>query len=412
MLEILAPCGSPESLDAALNAGADAVYLGLSSFSARKNAVNFKFDELKAGVKKAHRQGVKVYAAINTLIFDDEIKELEKTVLQAEEAEVNAVIVQDLGAANVIKKISPNLNLHASTQMTVTSASGAEFVKKHGFKRVVLPRELSFEEIKKITCSVDIETEVFVHGALCVCLSGQCLLSAVIGGRSGNRGLCAQPCRLNYTCGERENVLSLKDLSLIDELKRLEEAGVTSAKIEGRMKRPEYVEAAAGQCRASLSGEKTDMGLLRSVFSRSGFTKSYFDGSFSHMSGIRRKEDSEGSGEALKEIRSFYRQPYKKYKLHVSVTAKKDTPLHCKAICGDLEAEVCGKAPQKAIKRSTDEKEIAERMSKFGGTVFEAETVKCIADKNIAVSAAALNELRRNLTKQLEDKIEEKTKKT
>lgn len=411
MLEILAPCGSPESLNAALNAGADAVYLGLSSFSARKNAVNFTFDDLKAGVKKAHRYGVKVYAAINTLVFDDEIKELEKTVIQAKEAEVNAVIVQDLGAAKIIKKLAPELKLHASTQMTVTSASGAAFAKKYGFTRIVLPRELSLEEIKKITSHTDIETEVFVHGALCVCVSGQCLLSAVIGGRSGNRGLCAQPCRLNYICGKRENVLSLKDLSLIDELKRLEKAGVTSAKIEGRMKRPEYVEAVTGQCKAALNGEKTDIGLLKTVFSRSGFTKGYFDESFSEMSGIRRKEDAEGSEEALKEIRKLYRQPLKRYKIDITIVAKKNTPLYCKAVCGDIISEVYGEIPQKAINRNIDEKEISERIGKFGGTVFEAASIKCSADKGIAIPAAVLNGLRRRLAEQLEDKIEEKTKK-
>lgn len=411
MLEILAPCGSPESLNAALNAGADAVYLGLPSFSARKNAVNFGFEELKEGVKKAHRQGVKVYAAVNTLVFDDEIKELEKTIKQAKEAEVNGVIVQDLGAVQVIKRLAPELKLHASTQMTVTSASGAEFAKSIGFKRVVLPRELSFDEIKEITANTDIETEVFVHGALCVCLSGQCLLSAIIGGRSGNRGLCAQPCRLGYTCGENKNVLSLKDLSIIDELRRLEEAGVTSAKIEGRMKRPEYVEAAVRQCRAALNGETADTELLRKVFSRSGFTKGYFDGSFKDMSGIRRKEDSEGAEEALKAIRELYRQPYKRYKIDFTVRAKKDSPLYCKAVCGDIEAEVYGEVPQKAINRSTEEKEISDRIGKLGGTVFEADKIFCTADKGIAVSAAAVNGLRRSAIEALEDKIEEKTKK-
>lgn len=410
MLEILAPCGSPESLDAALNAGADAVYLGLSSFSARKNAVNFGFEELKTGVKKAHRQGVRVYAAINTLVFDDELRELEKAVDQAKEAEVNGVIVQDLGAARLIKELAPELKLHASTQMTVTSVSGAEFAKSMGFKRVVLPRELSFDEMKEISAKADIETEVFVHGALCVCVSGQCLLSAMIGGRSGNRGLCAQPCRLNYTCGKRENVLSLKDLSLIEELKRLEEAGITSAKIEGRMKRPEYVEAATRQCKAALKGEKADTELLRKVFSRSGFTKGYFDGSFKDMSGIRRKEDSEGTEEALKEIRGLYRQPFKRYKIDLTVRAKKDAPLYCRAVCGDIEAEVFGEVPQKAINRPTEEKELADRISKLGGTVFEAGEVICTADKDIAVSAAALNGLRRKVVEALEDKIEEKTK--
>lgn len=410
MLEILAPCGSPEALDAALNAGADAVYLGLSSFSARRNAANFSFDELKSGVKKAHRQGAKVYAAINTLVFDDEIKELEKTVNQAVEAKVNGVIAQDLGAACIIKRLAPEMRLHASTQMTVTSLSGAEFAKSMGFKRVVLPRELSFEEIKEIAAKADIETEVFVHGALCVCLSGQCLLSAIIGGRSGNRGLCAQPCRLNYTCGERENVLSLKDLSLIDELRRLEEAGVTSAKIEGRMKRPEYVEAAVRQCKAALNGEKANTELLRKVFSRSGFTKGYFDNSFSDMSGIRRKEDSEGTEEALKKIRGLYsRQPFKRYKVDFTVAAKKGVQIYCKAECGDIKAEVYGDIPQKAINRSTNEKELADRISKLGGTVFEPGKISCTADKDIVVSASALNGLRRMAIEKLEDKIEEKT---
>lgn len=412
MLEILAPCGSPESLEAALNAGADAVYLGLSSFSARRNAANFGFEELKTGVKKAHRYGVKVYTAINTLVFDDEMKELEKAVCQAAQAEADGVIVQDYGVAAVIKEIAPELRLHASTQMTVTSASGAEFAAKNGFKRVVLPRELTFEEIKEITSSVDIETEVFVHGALCVCLSGQCLLSAVIGGRSGNRGLCAQPCRLNYTCGSRENVLSLKDLSLVDELKRLEEAGVTSAKIEGRMKRPEYVAAAVGQCRAALRGEKTDMGLLRSVFSRSGFTKGYFDGSFSDMGGIRQKEDAEGTSEALKKIRELYKQPRKRFTVDLNVEVKRDKPVYCKARCKDITVEARGIIPQPAVNRSVEEKEIADRISKLGGTVFEAGRISCDIDKGLSVSAAAVNELRRNIVERLSDSIEERTKRT
>lgn len=274
----------------------------------------------------------------------------------------------------------------------------------------MLPRELSFEEIKEITSKTDIETEVFVHGALCVCLSGQCLLSAIIGGRSGNRGLCAQPCRLNYTCGERENVLSLKDLSLIDELKRLEEAGVTSAKIEGRMKRPEYTEAATRQCKAALNGEMTDIELLRKVFSRSGFTKGYFNGSFDDMSGVRRKEDSEGTEEALKKIRTLYRQPFKRYKIDLTVKAKKNEPLYCKAVCGNLEAEVSGEIPQTAKNRSTEEIELKERIGKLGGTVFEANKINCIADKGIAVSAAEINGLRRKVIEALEDKIEEKTK--
>lgn len=410
MLEILAPCGSPESLEAALNAGADAVYLGLSSFSARRNAANFTFDELKAGVKKAHRYGVRVYAALNTLVFDDEMKELEKAVCQIAQAEADGVIVQDFGVAEAVKRTAPRLRLHASTQMTLTSAGGAEFAAKNGFKRIVLPRELSFDEIKNITSKADIETEVFVHGALCVSLSGQCLLSAVIGGRSGNRGLCAQPCRLNYTCGGRENALSLKDLSLVDELKRLEEAGVTSAKIEGRMKRPEYVAAAVGQCRAALRGQKPDTELLRSVFSRSGFTKGYFDGSFSDMSGVRQREDSEGTAEALKLIRARYKEPCKRYKVDFNVEVKKDKPIVCTASCGDIKVRALGATPQTAISRSLEEKELSVRLGKLGGTVFEAGRISCDIDKGLSVSAAAVNELRRTAVELLGDRIEEKTK--
>lgn len=412
MLEILAPCGSPESLEAALNAGADAVYLGLSSFSARRNAENFSFEELKQGIKKAHRYGVKVYVALNTLLFDGELKEFENAVGQVWEARADGAIVQDYGAASVIKEIAPKLRLHASTQMTVTSAGGARFAAQNGFSRVVLPRELSFNEIKEITAKTEIETEVFVHGALCVSVSGQCLLSAMIGGRSGNRGLCAQPCRLGYTCGGKEYVLSLKDLSLTDELKRLEEAGVASAKIEGRMKRPEYVAAAVGQCRAALRGEKTDTELLRALFSRSGFTKGYFDGSFSDMSGIRRREDAEGTEAALKTVRSLYRQPCKRYKIDFEVIIKRDKAIFCKArSCdGSIFAEAFGEVPQTAINKSIGEKDVADRIGKLGGTVFEAGEIVCEVDRGLSVSAAALNELRRDVLEKLSDCIEERTK--
>ncbi len=411
MLEILAPCGNAESLTAALNSGADAVYLGLKSFSARRNAANFSANELKTAVKTAHRQGVRVYVTLNTLVFDDEIKSLENTINEISEAKADGVIVQDFGVVKKIKEIAPNLRLHSSTQMTVTSASGAGFALKQGFSRVVLPRELSFEEIKRITSMVDIETEVFVHGALCVCVSGQCLLSAVIGGRSGNRGLCAQPCRLNYRCDNRENVLSLKDLSLINELRTLEQAGVTSAKIEGRMKRPEYVAAAVYQCRAALRGEKTDEELLKRVFSRSGFTKGYFDGSFSDMQGIRQKEDAEGSAEALAQIRQLYKSPCKRFSLDMKIIIKKGQPVCCKAKCNDISVCVYGQAPEKAVKHSISEEEIAIRMGKLGGTVFELGSLKCVLDDGLSVSASGLNELRRKAVDEISNMIAENIEK-
>lgn len=411
MLEILAPCGSPETLEAALNSGADAVYLGLSSFSARRNAANFTFDEFADSVRTAHRQGTRVYVTLNTLVFDDELPELKKAILRIAEAKADGVIVQDFGVVRLIKELAPSLRLHASTQMTVTSASGAEFALKQGFSRVVLPRELSLEEIKAITSRVDIETEVFVHGALCVCLSGQCLLSAIMGGRSGNRGLCAQPCRLNYRSGERDYALSLKDLSLIERLGDLEEAGVTSAKIEGRMKRPEYVAAAVQSCRKVLNGEKADMELLRTVFSRSGFTESYFDGTMSNMQGIRQKEDSEGLSRALSSIRQLYREPYKRYVIDFEVNVKAGCPVSCTAFCDSFTETVTGDVPQKAINRSTTEEDIINRMGKLGGTVFKAGKISVNTESGLSVSAAALNELRRRavdgISEQLAQSLEE-----
>lgn len=405
MLEILAPCGNEESFNAALNSGADAVYLGLKSFSARRNAANFSGDELEKAVDTAHRQGVRVYVTLNTLVFDDEIAELEKTVEEISRTKADGVIVQDLGVVKKVRVIAPDLRLHASTQMTVTSASGAEFALKQGFSRVVLPRELSLEEIRNITSRVEIETEVFVHGALCVCLSGQCLLSAVIGGRSGNRGLCAQPCRLNYRCDDRENVLSLKDLSLINDLRALEQAGVTSAKIEGRMKRPEYVAAAVYQCRMALRGEKADEKLLGKVFSRSGFTKGYFDGSFSDMQGIRQKEDAEGSTEALAQIRQLYKSPYKRFVLDMEITVKGGQPICCKADCNGISVCVYGDIPQNAVNRSVTEDEIAAQMGKLGGTVFENGSLHCFLDKGLFVPASALNFLRRKAVNEISGKI-------
>lgn len=409
MLEILAPCGSAESLDAALNTGADAVYLGMKTFSARKNASNFDFGELSQAVEKSHMQGVKVYIALNTLFFDDETDKLKETIQQIEKSGADAVIVQDLGIAQLVKRTAPRLRLHASTQMTVTSASGALFAKQNGFSRVVLPRELSYEEIADITSKADIETEVFVHGALCVCLSGQCLLSAAIGGRSGNRGLCAQPCRLNYTCGSRQNVLSLKDLSIIDELQKLEAAGVTSAKIEGRMKRPEYVAAAVSQCRAALKGESTDTGLLRSVFSRSGFTKGYFDSSFSNMQGVRSKEDAEGNSEAMSKLRQLYRSPYKRFTLDMHIEIRADRPISCLVTCGELHAAATGVVPQPALTRPATSSEIVDRISKLGGTVFTAGKITCDIDNGLSVPASAVNELRRKAVEEISRLIAVKT---
>ena len=240
--ELLAPSGSMESLKSAVLAGANAVYLGGRLFNARAYASNFNDTDLEYAVNYCHLRKVKVYVTVNILISDIEFFEFDKFIRTIDKIGVDAVIVQDIGAAIYIKKIAPNLKLHASTQLTVYDKYGAEYLKKIGFKRVVLARELSKEKIAEINKNVDIETEIFVHGAMCVCYSGQCLMSSMIGGRSGNRGKCAQPCRLVYSAGNKKGtLLSLKDMCLIDHLKEIEKTGVSSLKIEGRMKGPDYV---------------------------------------------------------------------------------------------------------------------------------------------------------------------------
>lgn len=408
MLEILAPCGSFDSLTAALNSGADAVYLGLDSFSARKNAANFTAEQLCEAVKLCHLSGVKVNVTMNTLVRDDELPALEKAIEDVAASKADAMIVQDFAVAELAKKIEPKLRLHASTQMTITGVSGAEFARKNGFSRVVLARELSKKQIEEIVRNVDIETEVFVHGALCVCVSGQCYMSAMLGGRSGNRGLCAQPCRLNFNEGGRENILSLKDLSVINNLRELQDIGVTSAKIEGRMKRPEYVAAAVTQCRKALAGEEINTELLENVFSRSGFTQGYYNDNFKSMQGVRTKEDVISAPKAFSQLHELYKAPFKRFKVDFEITAEESEPLLCTAKTDGIEISVSGEAPQKALNRETTAEEIVERMNKLGGTVYSAgkTTVKCA--KGLSVSAAVLNDLRRKAVNALSEAILEK----
>lgn len=407
MLEILAPCGGAESLTAAVNSGANAVYLGETAFSARRNAENFTPEQLREAVRLCHLSGVKVHVALNTLVFDTELDKLEKTVEMIADCGVDAVIVQDFGVAKTIKKIA-DIPLHASTQMTVTSVSGAEMAKEAGFSRVVLAREMSLKEIERVVKSVDIETEIFVHGAICVCLSGQCYMSAMLGGRSGNRGLCAQPCRLNFTCDKRENVLSLKDLSLIPHLREIEKIGVASVKIEGRMKRPEYVAAAVTACRKALAGETPDMENLRAVFSRSGFTDSYYNGTFEKMQGVRTKEDVTAAPKAINELKQLYKDVYKRYSVDISAEIHDGQPSECTAECDGVSVTVTGGVPQQAINKPSTAEDIAARLSKLGGTVFEPGKVSCNIDSGLILSASAVNSLRRDVIDKLSEKIIER----
>ncbi len=405
MIEILAPCGGEEQLTAALDTGADAVYLGVTAFSARRNAKNFTLEQLSAAARRCRICGVKLYVTLNTLVFDDELDELAKTAAMTEEAGADGVIVQDMGAARVIHRAAPSLRLHASTQMTVTSAAGAEFARKQGFSRVVLAREMSLDEIERVVRNVDIETEVFVHGALCVCVSGQCLMSAMYGGRSGNRGLCAQPCRLDVTCGERHNVLSLKDLSVIERLRELDRIGVTSAKIEGRMKRPEYVAAAVTACRDVLAGRKPDTDTLRRVFSRSGFTDGYYTGKLRDMQGIRTPDDA-ASADTLAKLRQLYAKPYKRRTFDVSLTVRAGEPVTAEVRCGDTAFTLgTGIVPEKAVNRAITADELRERLSKTGGTVYTLGNAETELDEGLMLSASAVNSLRRDILAELDERL-------
>ena len=305
--EILAPVGGQEQLLAAVRSGADAVYFGLQSFNARRNAENFAGEGLKDTIAYCRAGNVKVYITVNILVKDGEISDMQKAVDTAAEAGADAIIVQDLAVARYIRDRWPGLSMFASTQMVCHNAEGVRELQKLGFKRVVLARELSLKEIKSVIDETGAETEVFVHGAHCMSVSGACYMSAMIGGRSGNRGLCAQPCRLDWQLNGKNYALSLKDLSYVEHMRELADAGVTSFKIEGRMKRAEYVAAAVTACRKSLAGEKPDMDTLRSVFSRSGFTDGHLTGKRGpSMFGTRTKEDVTAAAGVFKKLQAIY----------------------------------------------------------------------------------------------------------
>lgn len=293
MIEILSPAGGFESVIAAAENGADAVYLGQKRFSARSGAHNFTPEELAEAVRYCHARGIQVHQALNTILFDDELADAAETIRIAAECGVDALIVQDLAVMRLAKELCPDMPLHASTQLSIHSVQGALMMQELGFSRVVLSRELSLTEIEAVVKAVSIETEVFVHGALCMSLSGQCYLSAMIGSHSANRGGCAGTCRMPFTAtGKPDHCLSLKDVCLADYIGKLEEIGVTSLKIEGRMKRPEYTAAATAAFAQAKRGEPYDRDQLQSVFSRSGFTDGYITGKTGpHMFGTRQKED-------------------------------------------------------------------------------------------------------------------------
>ena len=412
-LEILAPAGSPEHLIPALRCGADAVYLGLKEMSARAHAVNFTPEELETAVFDCHVRGVKVYLTLNTLVKERETRAAMEAVRLACEAGVDAVIVQDLGLAARIKKAAPDIPLHASTQMSVHTPEGARLLQETGFRRIVLARECSREEIAAIREAVTVELEVFVHGALCMSVSGQCYLSAMLGGRSGNRGQCAQPCRLPFSGGEgSEFALSLKDLSLIELLPEIQKMGIVSAKIEGRMKRPEYVAAAVRACRSVVDTgklEETDRRRLSSVFSRSGFTKGYYEGTLGgEMFGVRVKEDvTAATGPLLAELRQTYKNEPGRIPVNFSLRAEVGKPAALRAWTDGTEpVEVEGCAAEEAVQRPLEEERCRAQLCKTGGTPFlsSPERTEILLTGQPSLPLSELNRMRREALERLMEK--------
>lgn len=413
-IEILAPVGSEEMLRAAVFSGADAVYLGFSGFNARTGAGNFDAESLKEAVRFCHARGVAVHVALNTTVYGTELAALEAAVRAVAASGADAVICQDLAVAQLIGRIAPELPRHGSTQMSVHTLNGALKLKELGFTRVVLARELSMPEVEHITKNCGIETECFVHGALCMSMSGQCYMSAFLGGRSGNRGSCAGPCRLPFEANElpegkpgRLHHLSLKDNSVIDKLDKLQALGVASAKIEGRLRTPEYVAAAVSACLAGREGRAYDRDLLKNAFSRSGFTSGYLDGKIDGtMFGVRSEADAELTKKTLPQLRELYRRERSRVpvrmKLEIEEGGEKLTVVDAdgnKAFAyGDAEPQPARTDPTESLRRS---------LAKTGGTPFVVEDITVEMDEGPwFIPGSAVNELRREALEALLKKRE------
>lgn len=393
--EILAPAGGEAQLRAAVLCGADAVYLGLRGFNARASAENFDENTLPQTVGWCHARGVRVYVTLNTLVTDRELPQWLHSLDAVAAAGVDGVLVQDLGLAKIIWQRYPTLPLHASTQMTIHNLAGARLLEEMGFAQVVLARELSKEEIAAICAGTSMRCEVFVHGALCMSVSGQCYLSSVLGERSGNRGRCAQPCRLDFKSHGRGYALSLKDLTLTDRLRELEALGVASFKIEGRLKRPEYVAAAVTACRQSLAGEVPDLETLRSVFSRSGFTDGYYTGQRDlSMFGTRTREDAAASAEVLGKLSALTRNEVGRLPVDMVLTMAPGEPATLAVTDGTHRVEVAGEVPQTALTRPTDEELARRALEKCGGTPFYLQNLTCHIGEGLMLPLSALNRLR------------------
>lgn len=395
--EILAPVGTEGSLEAAVYAGADAVYFGAGACNARRNAGQFTGDKLIDAVRFCHAHGVRVHVTVNTLVRDEERRNVADTLSEIAEGGADAIIVQDLTVARLAKQICPDLQLHGSTQMAVHNAAGVQMLEDLGFSRVVLARELSIDEIRAIKDRTRAELECFIHGALCMSASGICYLSAMLGERSGNRGMCAQPCRLPFVCNGAQYALSLKDMSHIAHYGAYREIGVASLKIEGRLKSPEYVAAAVDAVRRVRDGEPYSEQVLKDVFSRGGFTEGYYTGKRNHtMFGVRTAEDAKRSQAALAGVRALVRGPRGDVSVSMELSVRRDVPAALTVSDGAHTVTVTGETPEIAEHVALSAESVEKSLKKTGGTPFAAASVRCTLDDGLMLPASALNALRRS----------------
>ena len=414
MMELLSPAGGVDALVAAVQSGADAVYMGFGAFNARRSARNFTDEEFASAVRYCHLRGVRVFLTLNTLVTDRELPQAAEALRLANAMGVDAVLVQDWGLLTLAKEIVPDLPLHASTQMSLFTRGGANAAAQLGMERVVLARELNRDEVAEICAGCRAEIEVFGHGALCMCYSGQCEMSAVLGQRSGNRGACAQPCRLPYgvnaPCGNAYP-LSLKDANLSAYLHDMEAIGVDCLKIEGRMKRPEYVAVVTGIYRRLLDEKRlptaAESAALEQAFSRSGFTDGYWRGKKGKAMFGTRPEGLPEPKELFAKARTVYENGKENRRIPVNLhlTVKHGEPVRLGGSCavrnGVTMVLATGGVPEEARNRSVTEEELRQRLGKTGGTVFTADSIEIELDEGLMVSAGAVNGLRRELLDEL-----------
>lgn len=416
-IELLAPAGNFDCLMAAVQSGADAVYLSEKKFGARSYAANFDYDELREAVKYCHLRNVDVHVTVNTLVSDKELFDLEEHIKILSDIGIDAVIVQDIGVLNVIRKVSPNLPVHASTQMTIHNLEGVLELERLGVSRVVLSRELSLKEIEYIVKNCSVEIEVFGHGAICMSYSGQCLMSSMIGGRSGNRGKCAQPCRLPYFVNnskENKCFLSPKDMISLPHLAELERIGVSSLKIEGRMKGVSYVSAVVSTYRKYLdefhAPKKEDLNTLNEVFFRGGLTDGYFTGKKGAKMFSPDKPDNpyeKNSKETIEKFNKDYSQIQNKVSdIDISLRIVTGDYPKITAFCNGITVNYAGSAKvQKAEKSAVKYENVFKQISKLGGTPFKIRKFDSDISDDAFISVKELNDLRRNVIDKLSEEI-------